>query len=305
MGAAAIVAAIAAVASIAEWTALRSAINGGKTALTLSIPFNMTNAHNPIYLPAGALTIVGNGAVFESPTNHFRFFDWDSGTAFAISNVTFKNGNVPQCPGGAILVRAGSSFTATNCTFSGNGGISTHWGGNGGAIFAMGGETTLTSCTFIGNNASYWGDGGDGGAIYACAGAIVTATSCTFEGNVAYNKAWDPLGPGTRLGEGGALYFEAKATGLLKNCSFNGRVSAQYNDIARADDSANVTFSCADGFVGSSVQMQGNEITVIPPKELQCTAPEYICIHGGSPSAKCVLGVPGLSLEKCQQACLP
>jgi outer membrane protein assembly factor BamB len=31
----------------------------------------------------------------------------------------------------------------------------------------------------------------------------------------------------------------------------------------------------------------------------------YVCVGGGTPSAKCVLGVPGLSLKKCQQACLP
>ena len=101
------------------------------------------------------------------------------------------------------------------------------------------------------------------------------------------------------------MYFWSNSNGLLKNCSLLGTVSPNNNDIARHDTTANVTFACADGETGAPVQMQGNETTAIPPKELQCSAPEYTCINGGSSSAKCVLGVPGLSLEKCQQACLP
>ena len=90
---------------------------------------------------------------------------------------------------------------------------------------------------------------------------------------------------------------------MIKNCTFIGPISNLMNDIY--NKGGEVTFACADDEVGTPVQMQGTEITVIPPKELQCSAPEYTCIHGGSPSAKCVLGVPGLSLEKCQKACLP
>jgi hypothetical protein len=103
---------------------------------------------------------------------------------------------------------------------------------------------------------------------------------------------------------GGALYFDGE-TGLIKNCTFVGPTTQPVNVNGIYNNGANVTFACADGEVGTPVQMQGTEITVIPPKELQCPAPEYICINGGSSSAKCVLGVPGLSLEKCQQACLP
>ena len=67
---------------------------------------------------------------------------------------------------------------------------------------------------------------------------------------------------------GGALYFFSGSNGLLKNCSLLGTVSPKNNDIARYDTTANVTFACADGEVGTPVQMSGTEITKIP--ELHC-----------------------------------
>ena len=63
---------------------------------------------------------------------------------------------------------------------------------------------------------------------------------------------------------GGALYFNPNTNGLLKNCSLLGTVSPKNNDIARYDTTANVTFACADGEVGTPVQMSGTEITKIP-----------------------------------------
>jgi hypothetical protein len=107
--------------------------------------------------------------------------------------------------------------------------------GNGGAIYVdTGGSITATSCTFSGNLDDY-----TDGAIYVNTGGSITATSCTFAANDA-----------TSNGKGGALYFAASSTGLLKDCSFTAPVSAQNNDIARADTTANVTFACADGLVG-------------------------------------------------------
>jgi hypothetical protein len=70
---------------------------------------------------------------------------------------------------------------------------------------------------------------------------------------------------------GGALYFYPNTNGLLKNCSLLGTVSPKnndiarnFNDIGRYDTIANVTFACADGEVGTPVQMSGTEITKIP-----------------------------------------
>jgi hypothetical protein len=67
------------------------------------------------------------------------------------------------------------------------------------------------------------------------------------------------------------LYFSAHSNGLLKNCSLLGTVSPKNNDIARYDTTANVTFACADGEVGTLVQMSGTEIAKLPAPT--CTAP--------------------------------
>jgi hypothetical protein len=92
-------------------------------------------------------------------------------------------------------------------------------------------------------------------------------TSSTFSGNIV-TVGYDPPSAG------GALYFDG-GTGLSKNCTFVGPINNTNNDIY--NKGGNVTFACADDEVGTPVQMQGTEITVIPPKELQCSAPKYSC----------------------------
>jgi hypothetical protein len=95
------------------------------------------------------------------------------------------------------------------------------------------------------------------------------------------------------------LYFEANAMGLLKNCSLAAPVSGGKNDIARADTTANVTFACADGFVGPAVQMTGTEITKLPV--LPCTAGRYICHN---PPGQCVTTLTGgVSYKDCIEVC--
>jgi hypothetical protein len=78
-------------------------------------------------------------------------------------------------------VAESGTWTATNCTFSGNSASS--YGG-----VAYGSTWTATNCTFSGNSAS------DGGVAY---GGTWTATNCTFSGNsasdsggVAYYGSW-------------------------------------------------------------------------------------------------------------------
>jgi hypothetical protein len=73
-------------------------------------------------------------------------------------------------------------------------------------------------------------------------------------------------------GGGGALFFRS-GTGLIKGCSFVGPISKGHNDIYNYNVGGKVIFACADDEVGTPVQMQGHEITVIPPKELQCKKP--------------------------------
>jgi hypothetical protein len=289
--------------TIASWNTLNSSIAaaaGKAVTLALSTPFDMTGFHadpddSSIHISTAqtAITIVGNGAVFDAGGAFSRggFFCvgsfYEQAMVLVMSNVTLQNGNAYN-NGGAITIYG--TATLIDCTFSNNT-CAGQLGGYGGAIEVFG-TAILTKCIFSGNIAR--GNlGYGGGAIWVTIRpetnpGTAILTGCTFSGNA-----------------GGALYFDSNTTGLLKSCSLLGTVSDQQNDIARLDTSANVTFACADGEVGTPVQMRGNEITKIPPKELQCSAPEYSCIHGGSPSAKCVLGVPGLSLEKCQQACLP
>jgi hypothetical protein len=66
--------------------------------------------------------------------------------------------------------------------------------------------------------------------------------------------------------------------------------------IAREDTIDNVTFACADDEVGTPVQMQGTEITVIPPTELQCTIGNCFCRD-----SKCVVDPTAtLACTKCE-----
>jgi predicted outer membrane repeat protein len=329
--------------TISSWTSLSSSIAAaaGKAAtLLLSMPFDMGTGFKDINISAAHtnITVVGNGVTFSTPArcNSFgrpdcdRFFTVGKDAELVMSNVVLENGQItgesgppPECGnfycGGAIFISTGGTATLSDCSFSGN---TVGYLGQGGAIFVAG-AATLVSCSFSVNYAE-----GSGGAVFVGKSGIIKMSSCSFTGNTCKTEfgaggaisvsadgtitlsscSFSGNSAGTQGGEfsrlGGALSFGLNSTGLLKNCSLLGTVSPGFNDIAR-DDSANVTFACVDGEVGTPVQMNGTEITVIPPKELQCSAPEYICINGGSSSAKCVLGVPGLSLEKCQQACLP
>jgi hypothetical protein len=83
---------------------------------------------------------------------------------------------------------------------------------------------------------------------------------------------------------GGALSFSSGSNGLLKNCPLLGTVSPKNNDIARDDTTANVTFACADGEVGTPVQMSGTEITKIPAPT--CTT-LYYCPSGAHACVPC------------------
>jgi hypothetical protein len=122
------------------------------------------------------------------------------------------------------------------------------------------------------------------------------------------------------------LFFDGGA-GMIKNCTFIGPISDSTNDIY--NKGGEVTFACADDEVGTPVQMQGTEITVIPPKELKCVAPKYSCDaltglckldQGGSfPSkqactsecelfkcfaGKCMKAAGGITKSVCESVCV-
>jgi hypothetical protein len=220
--------------TIASWNTLSSSITaaaGKVVTLTLSTPFDMTGFQHgsAIDMKAAqtAITIVGNGAVFNAGGNfpRDRFFNVYQAVALVMSNVTLQNGDSSSGGGGAILV--------------------------------YGGTITLSDCSFRKNS-----DGGSGYSWYAGAIAVyngtITLSDCSFNENTALHQRY----------AGGALYFSSNSNGLLKNCSLLGTVSPNNNDIYRQDTTANVTFACADGEVGTPVQMSGTEITKIP--ELHC-----------------------------------
>jgi predicted outer membrane repeat protein len=306
--------------------------------------------------------IDGHNAVLDA--NHSgRFFSvTECGTLerqLTVSNVHFKNGargDSESQNGGAILVSCPGGFAnviLTNCTFSenvvrqgkdencGNGGAiyvdgistvnidrcsfsanmvgSNPCGGSGGAIYVGDGivKVTMTSCSFSANTADVYAKGG---AIYVhdgSNGGNVMLVSCSFSANVASS--------GGEGSGGGAIAF-ASANVLIVDCHFEASFSNGTNDILYLKDSGpgNLTFACPPGFSGSSVQMQGSEISVIPPKALKCTAEkptpspsplanEYRCINnicvpsvGGIPKAECekVCGTPSLYICK-NSTCIP
>jgi hypothetical protein len=69
------------------------------------------------------------------------------------------------------------------------------------------------------------------------------------------------------------------------------------------DTPNNVTFACADGLVGPSVQMTGTEITTLPT--LNCTQ-TYACYNGGKANWKCVPDKTSTAtLTQCHEVCAP
>jgi predicted outer membrane repeat protein len=274
--------------TIASWNTLSSSINaaaGKVVTLTLSTPFDMTgfqwDSSINIATAQTAITIVGNGAVFDA-AGKANFFNVFQAVALVMSDVTLQNGYTQGGGGnrgGAIFVFG--TITLSDCSFIGN----TATGNVGGAIYAGDdGTITLSDCSFIGNTATY-----GGGAIYA--DSTITLSDCSFVRNTATSD------------DGGALGFGATGSnGLLKNCSLLGTVSPKNNDIAR-DTRANVTFACADGEVGTPVQMSGTEITKIPAPT--CTT-LYYCPSGAHACVRCdYIGCGGIkNLTECNQICI-
>jgi hypothetical protein len=314
-------------ATINTWTSLDSAIKaaaGKSTTLTLSASFSGYTTAISIDTAYTNVTIVGNGANLSATGTGQtirRFFEVGQKAVLVMSNVTLQNGyggwvgkSGSAGNGGAVYVATGGIFTVTSSTFMGN---TIGLYGHGGAVYvASGGTFTVTSSTFMGNYAPY-DMSASGGAVYVATGGIFTVTSSTFMGNSAISGdanggavyvatggtftvtsstfMGNSVGPGGYT-FGGALYFGG--IGLIKNCTFVGPISNQHNDIY--NKGGNVTFACADDEVGTPVQMQGTEITVIPPKELKCTTSKYLC---NTITHTCVQAPTGSTLKECTADC--
>ncbi len=121
------------------------------------------------------LTIQGAGkeVTFIDAMSLDRIFRIADGYIVTIKDLTFLNGDASK--GGAIKVRPGATLNLINCNFMDN------IAEEGGAIYNFG-TTTATNCLFQENEA----EGDDsGGAIYCAYGSTLTATGCTFTGNIA------------------------------------------------------------------------------------------------------------------------
>ena len=103
------------------------------------------------------------------------------------------------------------------------------------------------------------------------------------------------------------MYVYDGANATFTGCIFNGNDGTTgHNDIARSDDTSNVTFACANGTVGAPVTMKSgeSEIAKPPPTSLKCTASRSVCHRPGTVPGQCVV-VPtgGVSLKDCVEVC--
>jgi hypothetical protein len=243
---------------ISTWAELNvavAAVAGKTAALTLSPSFTMEG-----YVSYSAWSSIEDAAGKTTTLMH----TWPGisiDTAYTSVSIfgngaTFDANGAPHHPGRFFTVGEKAVLTMSNATLR-NGYIWPDPGAYGGAVYvASGGTFIVTSSTFSGNTVSSTSRT-LGGAVYVASGGTFTVTSTVFSGNQAIGSE----------SAGGALFVDG-GTVLIKNCSFVGPISNQHNDISKKG--GNVTFACADGEIGTPVQMQATEITVIPPKELQC-----------------------------------
>jgi hypothetical protein len=279
---------------VGTWRALRSAIQAaaGKTVtLTLSTPFSMVEGW-----------VGGDPPCWTTPP-HGYYVDCGiglnvSGTVVVIegNGAVFDGGGPTVCDVCTLFdVEGGATLVISNVTMqNAEGGI------------ASSGNVTVRDSAFINLHGE-----GVGGAIFQIdpdsgPEASLSLTNCMFINNTSGGHDSPPTSQDT----GGAIEFDntGGGSGLLKNCTFVGPISQARNDIYRFVERANVTFACPDGYSGSPVQMQGKEITVIPPKELQCTmdVQTYACHNGGKANWKCIPDPTSTAtLAQCHEVCAP
>ncbi|MES2629641.1 MAG: right-handed parallel beta-helix repeat-containing protein [Bacteroidota bacterium] len=132
------------------------------------------------------------------------------------------NGNTASSQGGAIKMLLSAKIS--QCSFSGNTATSSH----GGAVHAAG-KMEVDNSSFTTNTSI------QGGGIYISTGDILTATSCTFNGNRAVGGSSSADGGAIRSGGAVRLYSSRftnntgaggaallVAGGALENCTFVG-----------------------------------------------------------------------------------
>jgi hypothetical protein len=162
-----------------------------------------------------------------------------------------------------------------------------------GSFFFVGSTPSIGKVSLTVKNVTMKNGYDDSGGAVGVGSGSLTLDGCTLVNNT------------NPVQGGGALIIDGGATpsaSLIKGCKFVGPISRGHNDI---QNYGSVTFACADGEVGAPVHAKDTEITVIPPKELQCTAGKYVCHNGGKSNWQCVEDSSGISWPDCQEVCSP
>ena len=156
----------------------------------------------------GVLNIIGPGAKLLSINGGGTVRVFHAFHPANLSGLTITGGSAAD---GGGIANDGELLTLTDCTISGNSGVSGD--GNGGGVYTQSGTTLLTGCTISGNSSSE-----RGGGLYSYQGTL-TLENCTVISNSA--------GAFASGCQGGGLYsYEATLT--LSNCT----VSTNYADSA-------------------------------------------------------------------------
>ncbi|WP_143537329.1 choice-of-anchor Q domain-containing protein [Rubrivirga sp. SAORIC476] len=126
----------------------------------------------------GALLL---GTITLDGDNRYRIFDVSTSGDLTLSNMTLtRGGRVDR--GGAVLVREGARFSASDVSFDDNWAAGDAATDGGGAIYALGPIDRLEDATFSNNRAI--GTSGSGGAIFLN-GADAMLVNVTFTANRA------------------------------------------------------------------------------------------------------------------------
>jgi hypothetical protein len=247
-----------------------------------------------------------------------------------ISTWTMLNSSIASAAGKAVVLNLSNSFemtgypayvsqesycmrisaAGTDITINGNNAVFDAKGK--GQFFCVVGNDSTAPVRLTVSNVRFKNGSADpnpgpnrGGAINIGAISLVTLINCSFSGNTAWGGGaiWAGSNGGTVL--------------LILGGEFKQPISQGNNDIELVPSRTNVTFGCAPGLSGASVQISDEDLTVIPPKALKCTATadEYRCINntcvqsaGGIPKAECsnVCGAPTQYICHTENAtCIP
>ena len=153
-----------------------------------------------------SVTVNGTSTITVDGAGQYQAFNISSGS-IAISGLTIQNCNTYGL--GSAVYNNGGHLSLTDCTLTGDFEFS-GGGAYGGALYNNNGTTSLSNCTFSEDIC----EGGSAGAISQDSGGTLHLTDCTFSDNKCYSYG------------GGAMYIDG-GTLTATDCSFYGNVKDQ------------------------------------------------------------------------------